>query len=168
MFISSLLLSTTLLSSNSLWGGFNSDLQSIISNTVIVAESDVSECVLEASDEAELSLYEYDEDLFARVVMAEAGGEDEAGKRLVIDCILNQVDSGLYGSTVYEVIYYKNNFESVKSGKIWKVTPTDDIYELIRQETISKYNNDVMYFRTKYYHSFGHKLFKHGRHYFSN
>ena len=44
-------------------------------------------------------------ELIALVTMAEAEGEPEEGKRLVIDTILNRVDFGEFPSTVTEVIY---------------------------------------------------------------
>ena len=44
-------------------------------------------------------------DLLARVAMAEAGGESELGQRLVIDTVLNRVDSELFPGSIHAVVY---------------------------------------------------------------
>ena len=56
-------------------------------------------------DESDISLSTEEIELIALVTMAEAEGEPEEGKRLVIDTILNRVDFGEFPSTVTEVIY---------------------------------------------------------------
>ena len=57
-----------------------------------------------------------DVELIALVTMAEAEGECEEGKRLVIDTILNRVDSEHFPDTVYDVIYQPNQFSSMWNG----------------------------------------------------
>ena len=72
-----------------------------------------------------------DVELIALVTMAEAEGECEEGKRLVIDTILNRVDSEHFPDTVYEVIYQPNQFSSMWNDKL-----VDDAVK-----TISKYGD---------------------------
>lgn len=65
---------------------------------------DISESSTEEIAEKEL-LSEEDISLIALVTMAEAEGECEKGKRLVIDTILNRMDSEHFPDTAYDVIY---------------------------------------------------------------
>lgn len=102
---------------------------------------------------------------FAKCVQAEAGNQDEMGKRLVIDVILNRCDK--YNITSSEVINTPNQFEVVSNGSIDNVPVDLDLYSLIIDEIMNRSNDDVLYFRTDNYHTFGTPLFKHQDHYFS-
>ena len=57
-------------------------------------------------------------DLIALVTMAEAEGESELGKRLVIDTILNRVDAETHPNTVHDVIYQNGQFTSMTNGRV--------------------------------------------------
>ena len=59
-----------------------------------------------------------DIDLIALVTMAEAENQCDEGKRLVIDTILNRVDSSYFPNTVHEVIYQKSQFSSMWNGRV--------------------------------------------------
>ena len=109
-------------------------------------------------------------ELIALVTMAEAEGESEEGQRLVIDTILNRVDSDLsyFPDTVHDVIYQKNAFSSVWGDRINQVEVTDEMVELVKEEIESRTNYDVMYFRTNHYSNYGTPLFVVGGHYFSS
>lgn len=74
-------------------------------------------------EEAEKGIPDEDVDLIALVTMAEAEGECEDGKRLVIDTILNRVDSEHFPDTVYDVIYQRNQFSSM-----WSVARLEKIF----------------------------------------
>ena len=67
---------------------------------------DISESSAEEIAEEDISL-------IALVTMAEAEGECEKGKRLVIDTILNRMDSEHFPDTVYDVIYQPYQFSSM-------------------------------------------------------
>ena len=113
------------------------------------------------------SLTDEEIDLLALVTMAEAEGESEEGKRLVIDTILNRVDSDRFPDTVYDVIYQPNAFTSMWTSRVTRCHVRDDIRQLVLEELQSRTNYDVIFFRTDYYHSYGTPLFQEGRHYFS-
>ena len=66
-----------------------------------------------------------DIELIALVTMAEAEGECEEGKRLVIDTILNRVDSVYFPDTVYDVVYQANQFSSMWNGRVDKCFVND-------------------------------------------
>lgn len=121
-------------------------------------------------EEPELPLTEEEIYLVALVTMAEAEGEPEEGKRLVIDTILNRTDSdySYWPDTVSEVIYQPSQFTSMWNGRADKCQVTDDILELVKEELLSRTNNDVVFFRTSHYSSYGTPMFQVGNHYFSS
>lgn len=84
-----------------------------------------------------------DVELIALVTMAEAEGECEEGKRLVIDTILNRVDSEHFPDTVYEVIYQPNQFSSMWNGRVDRCEVREDICGLVYEELESRTNYDV-------------------------
>ena len=108
-----------------------------------------------------------DINLMARMVQAEAGNQIEDGQRLVIDCVLNRMESEYFPDTISEVIKAPGQFEVVANGAIRKAEPTDAIYELIRQERKERTNNEVIYFTAGGFNPSGEPWQKVGDHYFS-
>lgn len=106
--------------------------------------------------------------LIALVTMAEAEGECEEGKRLVIDTILNRVDSEHFPNSVYDVVYQRNQFSSVWSERIDRCEVNENICELVREELRSRTNTDVIFFRARKYSKYGVPMFQVGNHYFSS
>ena len=102
---------------------------------------------------------------FVRCVTAEAGNQDDYGKRLVIDVILNSCDK--YNMTTTDVINADGRFEVVSNNSINTVEPDLHVYDLISEEITTRTNSDILYFRTNKYHSFGTPVMKHQAHYFS-
>lgn len=112
-------------------------------------------------------IYSEDEiELLALVTVAEAEGESEYGKRLVIDTILNRVDSESFPNTIRGVIYHKNQFTSMWNGRTKRCVVTDDVRQLVREELISRTNNEVLYFTAGGYGQYGTPAFQVGNHYF--
>lgn len=107
-------------------------------------------------------------ELIALVTMAEAEGEPEEGKRLVIDTILNRVDFGEFPSTVTEVIYQPEQFSSMWNGRIDECYVMEEICQLVEEELIYRLNNEVMFFTAGRYGKFGVPMFQVGNHYFSS
>lgn len=120
----------------------------------------------EAEDE-KAGLSEEDIRLIALVTMAEAEGECEDGKRLVIDTILNRVDSCSFPDTVYDVIYQPWQFTSMWNGRAERCEVRDDICELVREEAEARTNSDVIFFSAGCYSDYGTPMFKVDNHYFS-
>lgn len=108
-----------------------------------------------------------DINLMAHMVQAEAGNQIEDGQRLVIDCVLNRMDSEYFHDTISEVINAPKQFAVVANGAIRKVTPTDAVYDLIRQERKERTNNEVIYFTAGGFNPSGEPWQKVGDHYFS-
>ena len=108
-----------------------------------------------------------DMELVALVCVAEAEGESEYGKRLVIDSVFNRVDSPYFPNTIREVIYARDQYESVWNGRVDVVEYDEYIANLVLEELNNRTNADVIYFKTGGYFGFGTPLLQEGNHYFS-
>lgn len=149
---------------------------SVVSETVVVENvvyastpnADHTE-VFELVKSVEESIFsEEDIDLIALLTMAEAEGESEYGKRLVIDTVLNRVDSEHFPDTVYDVIYQKNQFSPISDGRIERCYVDEGIRELVLEEVESRANYDTIFFHAGRYSNYGTQLFSEGNHYFSS
>lgn len=106
--------------------------------------------------------------LIAMVTVAEAEGEIEEGQRLVIDTILNRLESEYFPNTVHEVVYQPNQFSSMWDGRIDRIYQFEDVFRLVVEELHSRTNHDVLFFRTDYFsEEYGTPYRKVGNHYFS-
>lgn len=109
-----------------------------------------------------------DIDLLALVTMAEAEGEPEEGKRLVVDTILNRIDSDKFPNTVSDVVYQKSQFSSMWNGRVDRCYVKEDIRQLVIEEIESRKNYDVMFFTADRYSDYGTPMFRVGDHCFSS
>lgn len=123
---------------------------------------------IETEEVEELATQEEIE-LLALLVMAEAEGESEYGKRLVIDTVLNRVDSEFryFADTITDVIWQPRQFSGMYGKRIEKCYVTEDNIRLVREELESRTNYDVLYFHARHYGKYGTPLFNEGNHYFS-
>lgn len=119
-----------------------------------------------ASADFEYTVDQWEIELLAQVTMAEAEGESELGKRLVIDTILNRVELDEFPDTIESVIYEPDQFSCMWDGRFYEVGPDADVQALVWEELEDRTNEDVVYFRTGWY-EFGTPLFQEGNHYFS-
>ena len=99
--------------------------------------------------------------------MAEAEGESEEGKRLVIDTVLNRVDSEHFPDTISEVIYQKGQFTSMHNGRVDRVDITEEVVRLVEEEVNNRTNYEVVFFHADHYSKYGVPMFSVGNHYFS-
>lgn len=104
--------------------------------------------------------------LLAKCVEAEAGNQDLKGKRLVVDVILNRVDSERFGNDVVSVITARNQFSSYADGAISKATPSLETRLAIKMELSSREDTDVLYFTAGGYNAYCNPAYKYGDHYF--
>ena len=144
-------------------------LEEVVVEDELVEEINEEPSVVEFYEEA-TSESRFSEDeiyLMAKVCLAEAEGESDYGKRLVVSTILNRIDSGYYSDNVYDVVYQPYQFEVMMNGRIDRVTVTDDIIQLVKEEIANRSNYDVIYFRTDHYSEYGTPLFVEDSHYFS-
>lgn len=107
-------------------------------------------------------------DLIALVTMAEAEGETELGKRLVIDTILNRMDDSHFPDTAYDVIYQPYQFSAMWCDRIDRCYVMSEIVELVKEELLERTNHDVIFFMAGGYSKYGEPMFKEYCHYFSS
>ena len=105
-----------------------------------------------------------DIDLIARVVQAEAGGEDETGKRLIVSVILNRMRSSLPDfvsqTTIQSVINAPNQFATAS----WASAECyDAVYKELQEQTDAR----VLWFASTGFQPYGTELYQHGGHYFN-
>ena len=136
------------------------------------ALEETEEIMLLSEDIEVIDTYEYpltDEEieLIALVTMAEAEGESEYGKRLVIDTILNRVDHDKFPDSVEEVIYQPSQFSSVWNGRVDRCYVDEYICELVREELEERTNDETIFFTAGKYGRYGEPMFSEGNHYFS-
>ena len=102
--------------------------------------------------------------LLLRVCMSECGGkygEPLEGKIAVVETILNRCD--IYGKSIDEVVYEPYQYSTSDNGE--PDESVEQAVDIALRENI--YPDDMIYFRTGNYHSFGTPYQKIGNHYFS-
>lgn len=138
---------------------------------ITISQEDVDPIVVEETEEPIESnkpvMSREDVELIALVTMAEAEGECEEGKRLVIDTILNRVDSEYFPNSVHDVIYQRHQFSSMWDGRVDECVVLDSICSLVYEELEKRTNYDVMFFTARRYSIYGIPMFKVGNHCFS-
>ena len=82
----------------------------------------------ETQTELETKYTEYDFELLARVIEAEAGGESDYHKLCVGTVVMNRVDSDKYPDTIEGVIYQPGQYQCVTNSHINK-EPSESSYE---------------------------------------
>lgn len=86
-----------------------------------------------------------------RIVQAEAGGEDEMGKKMVADVIVNRVLNEKFPNTISEVVFQKTNgkvqFSPTKDGRFNSVTITEETREAVDEAmTEEDYTDGALFF----------------------
>lgn len=114
------------------------------------------------------SEYYYDSlELLALCVEAEAGNHGLYGKKLVVDVVLNRVDSPDYPDNIPDVVMQRNQFSVVLDGRIWMGEPSEETFEAIREELEQRTNTEIIFFTSEGYSLYGEPWGKIGDHYFS-
>ena len=121
----------------------------------------------EVEPEPEYPLTDEEINLIAQVTMAEVENQSEYCKRLVIDTILNRVDSLYFPGTVHDVIYAKNQFEVMTNGRFERCYVQDDIVKLVKEELLNRTNTQVVFFNSIGFNTWSKPMFQEGCMYFS-
>lgn len=122
-----------------------------------------------AEDIAETEYYD-DLSLLAELVQAEAGNQDENGKRLVADVVLNRVASDRFPNSIPEVIYQDKQFSTVLDGALldagWHMDQSD--YDAVWTEATAgqRLDSQVLFFTAGEYNPYCEPMYKYGDHYF--
>ncbi len=132
-------------------------------------------------EQGEYRFLEEDElEVLQRIVEAEAGNEDEDGKLLVANVVLNRVDSDSFPGTVTEVVFQQSKgvtqFSPVASGRIYTVEVSEETVAAVERALAGEdISQGALYFAARKYASsssmrwFDEKLtflFRHGGHEF--
>ena len=89
-------------------------------------------------------------------------------KRLVIDTILNRIESNSFPNTVYDVIYQPHQFSSMWNGRVDRCYVDEYICQLVKEELESRQNYEVIFFMAGRYSDYGMPLLQVENHYFSS
>ncbi len=135
-----------------------------VTGDVNVSDIDISE---ESITKTGISASEEEIELIALCCMGEAEGEPDVGKRLVIDTILNRVNSPYFPDTIAEVVWQDGQFTCMTNGRIDDCYISEDICELVREELAERLDYDVIFFRAGDYSDYGTPLYHYAGHYFS-
>lgn len=103
-------------------------------------------------------------DLLLRVCMSECGGkygESFEGKVAVVETVINRCE--MYGKGVKDIVYAPKQYSTIDNGE-----PDATVYEAVDYAlSHNTFPDDMIYFRTKHYHSFGTPYEQIGNHFFS-
>lgn len=108
-------------------------------------------------------------ELLAQVVEAEAGNQDMIGKRLVVDVVLNRVDSPLFPDTITEVLEQPGQFSTMWNGAVEDAgyhMQQDDYDAVMMEVTGKRLDYDIYYFTAGEYNDSCKPAYIHGDHYF--
>lgn len=108
-------------------------------------------------------------ELLAQVVEAEAGNQDMIGKRLVVDVVLNRVDSPLFPDTITEVLEQPGQFTTMWNGAVEDAgyhMQQDDYDAVMMEVTGKRLDYDIYYFTAGEYNASCKPAYIHGDHYF--
>lgn len=125
-------------------------------------------------------LSEEDLETLLRIVEAEAGGEDEDGRLLVANVVLNRVNSENFPATVKEVVFQQSEgvtqFSPVASGRYYTVEISEETIAAVGRALLGEdISQGALYFASRKYANsdrmrwFDTKLtflFEHGGHEF--
>lgn len=125
-------------------------------------------------------LSDKDYEALLRIVEAEAGGEDETGKLLVANVVLNRVESEKFPDTVEEVVFQREGncyqFSPVGNGRYDSVCISEETYEAVERALQGEdLSEGALYFvsekyadpeKLEWFHQKLTLLFSHGGHNF--
>lgn len=110
--------------------------------------------------------------MLLKIAMAEAEGEDTAGKALVMCVVLNRVESIQFPDTIRDVVFDDGEFTSVQNGRYDRVEPDKDCYAALEMVKAGWDGSDgALYFERTTDDSTWHsrnlsRMFAHGNHTF--
>lgn len=122
---------------------------------------------------AKAEIFNTDEDfnteleLLALVVEAEAGNQSLYGKQLVVDVILNRVDSHDFPDSITKVILQPEHFSTIWDGAAYRAEPSAETYTAIKTELLHRCNTEILFFTSEDFSEYGTPWQKVGGHYFS-
>lgn len=109
-----------------------------------------------------------DFELLCRTTFCEAGNQDFKTQKMVCLTILNRLKSNRFPDTIYDVVYSKNAYEVTTWSDFESREWTEQV-ELAVLSALEENNHpeDMFYFRTEHFHTFGENYKKSDDLYFS-
>lgn len=104
-------------------------------------------------------------DMLAKCVEAEAGNQGLLGKRLVVDVILNRVDSESFPNDVASVISQRGQF-AVYPYMMERVTVSQETLDAIVLELSQRTDERILYFNTRHFKKWYTAAYQCGDHFF--
>lgn len=104
-------------------------------------------------------------DMLARCVEAEAGNQGLLGKRLVVDVILNRVDSERFPNDIASVISQRGQF-AVYPNAMNRVTVTQETLDAIVLELERRTDDRILFFTARHYNKYCIPAYQCGDHFF--
>lgn len=106
-------------------------------------------------------------EMLAICVEAEAGNQDLMGKRLVVDVILNRVDSDRFPNDIESVISQPYQFATYNDGSMDAVyEPSEETFKAVQMELENRTDSEILFFTAKGFNNYSEPAYKHGDHYF--
>lgn len=109
-----------------------------------------------------------DFELLCRTTFCEAGNQDFETQKMVCLTILNRLKSNRFPDTIHDVVYSKNAYEVT----MWSDFESKEWTEQVESAVLSaleenSHPEDMFYFRTEHFHTFGENYIKSDDLYFS-
>lgn len=128
-------------------------------------EAEATKNTTSQTDEMQSHITDYDLDLFARCVQAEAGNQTLEGKTAAAEAIWNRKTRSEWPDTIQGVIFQDGQFTVFATGAIWSAEPDEETLQAVQNaingsRTIPE---DYVYFNTS---PIGRDCIKIGDHYF--
>lgn len=149
------------------------NLEVIEDDVVLTADSELSvqpkEMIIHQYTEEEMQEQQYFDSLemLAICVEAEAGNQDLIGKRLVVDVILNRVDSDEFPNDIESVITQPYQFSSYSDGHMDAVyEPSEETFRAVQMELENRTDDKILFFTEGKYNPYCTPAYQHGDHYF--
>lgn len=135
------------------------ETETIIETVSIVRQTD-SEEVKSAEPHgcswADISLNDEEYRLLCTTVFCEAGNQTVETQTLVALTILNRINSDIFPNTVREVVYQDEQFAVTKWDNFENYGWTESVTAAVKNALAdNEYPDDMYYFRTLHYHTFG-------------
>lgn len=138
---------------------YNVTAESCQSDKVINAEVNTvpTKPVEEATEQVVEQTFSWNDDeayLLAKIVMAEAEGEDYDTKRYVAMCVLNRVLDEQFPDNIKDVIYEPSQFSPITNGRWDRVEPNEDCWQVVNEldgisfPTLKEWSSGCLYFES--------------------
>ncbi len=124
---------------------------------------------MESEEEIAEEIYLGELEELAQLVEAEAGNQGLYGKRLVVDVVLNRVESDDFPDNIHDVIFQEGQFSVVTNGAWEKAAYNmkESDYEAVKLELELHENKEVLYFNCNRNVAGTGEPFKVGGHWFN-